>query len=156
MHVQLIPIDKKGRPANVEGRLDVAVKQVCAATAALYRTDGFTLPWIGYLAVHDQKLVGACAFKSVPVKNGARLEVEIGYLTFPKFEGRGIATEMVRELLWIAQDARTESPLVIVAQTGNEENASNAILRKFGFQFVDERPDSDGEMLWRWELEMPR
>ena len=91
MHVQLIPIDKKGQPTDVSGRLDMHVKQVCKATADLYRSSGFLAPWIGYLAVYDRRLVGACAFKSPPKKDGDVRTVEIGYLTFPKFEGQGIA-----------------------------------------------------------------
>lgn len=158
MHVQLIPIDKQGRATDVSGRLDMHVKQVCKATAELYRSTGFVAPWIGYLAVHERKLVGACAFKSPPVKGEGVATVEIGYFTFPQFENQGIATEMVRELLTIAHAAQspTRPRIVVVAQTEPEENASNAILRKFGFQFIDERADADGEMVWRWELEMPQ
>ncbi|HWU98288.1 MAG TPA: GNAT family N-acetyltransferase [Oxalicibacterium sp.] len=158
MHVQLIPIDKQGRALDVSGRLDMHVKQVCKATAELYRTTGFVAPWIGYLAVHERKLVGACAFKSPPVKGEDVATVEIGFFTFPKFENQGIATEMVRELLTIAHAAQSprQPRIVVVAQTEPEENASTAILRKFRFQFIDEHTDVDGELVWRWELEMPR
>jgi RimJ/RimL family protein N-acetyltransferase len=156
MHVQLIPIDKQGRALDVSGRMDMHVKQVCKATAALYRTAGFVAPWIGYLAVHDRKLVGACAFKSPPVKEDDWAFVEIGYLTFPKFEGQGIATEMVRELLNIAYAARSpmQPNIAVIAQTENEENASNAILKKFDFDFIGEQSEPDGSIVWRWELSL--
>lgn len=151
MHVRLIAIDKQGKPQEDVGRLDVVAKQICKATAELYRDAGFVSPWIGYLATHDRQLVGACAFKSAPMKGESGAEqVEIGYLTFPNFENRGIATEMVRELLRIVRS--THPNLTVVAQTANEENASNAILRNFGFQFVGDRADADEGIVWRWEL----
>lgn len=150
MHVHLIPIDRQGKPQEVAGRLDAVTKQVCKATATLYRSAGFVEPWIGYLATHDRQLIGACAFKSPPTRGEDGVErVEIGYLTFPNFENRGIATEMVRELLRIVRDA--DAGLTVVAQTANEENASNAILRKFGFQFVGERADPEDGAVWLWE-----
>ena len=151
MRIQLIAIDEQGYPAEGVGRLDEVAKQVCKATLSLYRSAGYAPPWIGYLVTHDQRLVGACAFKSMPAACGS---IEIGYLTFPSFEVKGIATEMVRELLRIARNAQPpqQSPLTILARTENEENASNAILRKFGFQFAGERSDTDGVSLWQWEL----
>ncbi len=151
MHVQLIPIDKQGRPPKGLGRLDMHAKQVCSATESLYRTAGFSAPWIGYLVAHDRQLVGACAFKSPPVPNETGpATVEIGYLTFPKFEGQGIATEMVRELLKIAH--AQQPSLTIVAQTEGEDNASNAILRKFGFQFTGAIDDGEDGTMWEWRL----
>lgn len=148
MQVQLIPIDKQGRPQDVAGRLDMHVKQICKATEELYRRNGFVKPWISYLAVHDRRLVGACAFKSPPNKDDENATIEIGYLTFPKFEGQGIATEMVRELLQIAQ--AKDASLTIVAQTETEENASTAVLKKTGFQFIGEQRDADGDPVWQW------
>jgi RimJ/RimL family protein N-acetyltransferase len=152
MHVQLIPIDKQGRPQDVSGRLDMYVKQICKATAELYKRSGFAKPWIGYLAVHDRELVGACAFKSAPNKNGASATVEIGYLTFPKFEGQGIATEMVRELLQIAR--ATDVGLTILAQTDDIDNASATVLKKSGFQCTGEQDDADGDRMWQWQLSL--
>jgi [ribosomal protein S5]-alanine N-acetyltransferase len=150
MRIQLIPIDEQGYPAEGVGRLDEVAKQVCHATVSLYRSTRYLPPWIGYLVTHDQQLVGACAFKSPPLHEGADDRVEIGYFTFPQFEGRGIATEMVRELLRLAHASAPQ--LTIVACTETEENASNAILRKFGFQFIGERNDAENGSVWQWEL----
>jgi RimJ/RimL family protein N-acetyltransferase len=153
MYARLIAIDEQGYPEEGIGRLDDVAKQVCRATVSLYRSGGFVSPWTGYLVTHDRQVVGACAFKSPPVQAGADAgKVEIGYFTFPQFEGRGIATEMVRELLRIARS--TAPQLTILARTANEENASNAILRKFGFQFVGERLDAEDGPMWQWELSL--
>ena len=154
MHVRLIAIDEQGCPEEGVGRLEDVARQVCRATVSLYRSDGFVPPWIGYLATHDRRLVGACAFKSAPRDDGPDAgKVEIGYFTFPQFEGRGIATEMVRELLRVVR--AHASQLVVIARTAGEENASNAILRKFGFQFVGEYRDPEDGPMWRWELPAP-
>lgn len=146
MEIQLIQINALGRPVKDAGRLDDLATQICGATARLYQNAGFAPPWVGYLAMQNGQLVGACAFKSAPA--GGR--VEIGYITFPDFEGRGIATAMVRRLLEIA---RCEQPeLNVIAQTDNEENASNAILRKCGFRFAGAIDDAENGTLWEWQL----
>jgi ribosomal-protein-alanine N-acetyltransferase len=142
----LIQIDLHGHPVMAAGKLDDIAQQVCAATALLYRTTGFVPPWVGYLARIDNRVVGACAFKAPPEND----KVEIGYFTFPDDEGRGVGTKMVRELLHIV---RAQNPtLTVVAQTASEENASNAILRKFGFQRVRSVQDAEGEEMWEWQL----
>ncbi len=143
--IELIQIGANGIPLGYAGKLNVVVRQVCAATAELYRATGFAPPWVGYLACVDKHLVGACAFKAPPADG----KVEIGYLTFPDFEGQGVASLMVAQLLDMV---RTKNPsLTVFAQTENEENASNAILKKFGFQFVGVINDAEGGELWQWQ-----
>ncbi len=144
--IELIQIGVSGLPLVRIGKLDEVAQQVCTATAVLYRTTGFTPPWVGYLACVDKHLVGACAFKAPPADG----KVEIGYFTFPDSEGQGVATLMVRQLL---QMVLAENPaLIVLAQTENEENASNVILKKFGFQFVDIINDVEDGELWLWQL----
>ncbi|RBA24468.1 GNAT family N-acetyltransferase [Herminiimonas fonticola] len=144
--IELIQIGAAGLPLVRAGKLNDVATQVCAATAVLYRATGFVPPWIGYLACIDKHLVGACAFKAPPADG----KVEIGYFTFPDFEGQGVATLMVQQLLDIV---RTKSPeLTVLAQTENEENASNAILKKIGFTFVSIVNDPEDGELWLWQL----
>lgn len=144
--MDLIQINPQGRPATEVGRLNNIARQVCAATTLLYTGSGFVAPWVGYLAQCEGKIVGACAFKAPPADG----KVEIGYFTFPDWEGQGIATAMVRKLLSIVQQEQPQ--LTVVARTANEENASNTILRKLGFTMVHLIDDTgDGEML-EWQL----
>ncbi len=146
MNIRRIEIGEGGYPVETLQLSDEA-KWVCEATANLYRVNGFVRPWIGYFAAVDKEVVGTCAFKSPP-QNG---RVEIAYFTFPAFERRGIATEMARSLIAIAQAQDTS--LQIIAQTMPQENASTAILKKLGFTKTGTvcHPE-DGEV-WEWLLD---
>jgi len=144
--IDLIQINVHGKPVGKVGVLSDIARQVCAATTRLYTNAGFAPPWLGYLAQRDRKLVGACAFKAPPLDG----KVEIGYLTFPDYEGQGVATAMVRQLLHIAK--ATQPDLTVIAHTANEENASNAILKKFGFQFAAVFDDTEDGQMWTWHL----
>ncbi len=147
--MKLIEIRNDGSTAQVIAPLPKAAVGVLDHFRSHFARVGFEKPWIGYLAevVDDSSqatCVGTCAFKSPPV-NGA---VEIAYFTFPEFEGRGIATQMVKELLAIA---RTNKPdLFIIAQTLPVENASNAILKKFGFEFAGTVEHPEDGTVWEW------
>jgi RimJ/RimL family protein N-acetyltransferase len=144
--LQLIEITAAGQPASPVGEIPEIAAEVMAATANMYRTSGFEPPWIGYLAVSEDKIVGTCAFKCAPVDEC----VEIAYFTFPEFEGRGIATAMAKALIALARATRPD--LLITSQTRPERNASNAILGKLGFTFAGTvlHPE-DGE-IWEWHL----
>ncbi len=77
-----------------------------------------------------------------------RWRVEIAYNTFPPFEGRGIATGMVSELLLRAGLA--DLGIELFAQTLAQANASNAILRKLGFEFGGALEHPEEGVLWEW------
>jgi ribosomal-protein-alanine N-acetyltransferase len=128
--ITLIPIDREGKPRGYRGALPEATAEILRQTAALYEREGFEEPWIGYLAVVGDTLVGTCAFKSPP-RDG---RVEIAYHTFAAFEGRGLATAMAGELVAIAR--RYEPSIVVTAQTLPVRNASHRILEKSGFRQV--------------------
>jgi [ribosomal protein S5]-alanine N-acetyltransferase len=102
-------------------------------------------PWGCYLAAADDKVVGTCAFKSAPGADGT---VEIAYMTFPAYEGRGHATAMAAALVDVA--AAAGLPLAI-AHTLPEENASTGALRRNGFINAGEVVDSEDGLVWRWE-----
>lgn len=102
-------------------------------------------PWGCYLAERDGQAVGTCAFKAAPDEDG---EVELAYMTFPAFEGRGHATEMAGALFRIAAQA---GAAMVVALTLPFENPSNRALGRNGFTLAGEEEDPEDGLVWRWE-----
>jgi RimJ/RimL family protein N-acetyltransferase len=147
--LRLIPIDRAGSPAASCPLLDEVAKGACAATATLYAKVGFVPPWLGHLALCDERIVGICGFTGPPASG----EVEIAYFTFPDFEGRGIATAMARELVALARGA--DPGLAVTAKTRPQSNASTRILEKLGFVLRGTAEDPDEGQVWDWELRSP-
>ncbi|MCO6455764.1 MAG: GNAT family N-acetyltransferase [Pirellulaceae bacterium] len=148
MALQLIEISANGQPSQEVAENDL-ISSVCQSTAQLYGQVGFVPPWIGYVAILDGQVVGACGFKSPPRDN----QVEIAYFTLPGNEGRGVGTEMARKLIGLAR--LTESKIVILAQTLPAENASTRILRKLGFAHRGTVVHPEDGNVWEWELVSP-
>lgn len=121
------------------------LKMVLEMTGANYQNVGYEEPWIGYVAVDQQRPIGFCGFKSAP-KEG---RVEIAYHTLPGLEGRGIATSMAMKLIEIAE-SDSGKPTVF-AQTLPEENASTTILKNLGFENVGTVQHPDDGPVWEWE-----
>jgi ribosomal-protein-alanine N-acetyltransferase len=145
--VDLLPINPDGSPAERVGFIAQQPQEALAATVKLYERTGFVRPWISYLATSGPLIVGICAFAAPPKKRG---RVEIAYHTFKPFEGQGIATMMVSELVKIARTA--DPDMEVFAQTVAQGNASNATLRKVGFEFVGEFPHTEVGRVWEWRL----
>ncbi len=107
-------------------------------------------PWTTFVAFSpDGNAVGACAFKSPPNEDK---EVEVAYVTFAEFEGRGFGTAMAQSLVDIA----TQSGEVnrVVARTLKEENPSVRICRRLNFSFLGEVIDPDDGSVWQWEKQI--
>jgi len=142
--VKLIEILKDGKPSDGSPVKEDLVSKVCEAYVDLYDRHGFSSPWTGYLAKMDEHFIGSCGFKSKPSNN----RVELAYYTFPKWEGKGLATEMTRRLLEIAHNA---APRVLVtARTRPEKNAATSILEKLGFVCEGDVFDPDDGLVWEW------
>ena len=124
---------------------EALAREILAQTVDLLARDPRPDPWGSYLAREGDRPVGMCAFKSAPDPHGI---VEIAYITFPAFEGRGHATAMAGALTRIAFEAG--APLV-VAHTLPEENASARALRRNGFAHAGETIDPEDGLVWRWE-----
>lgn len=93
-----------------------------------YKKVGYELPWIAYFFSDERgELIGGGGFKGAPA-NG---KVEISYGTFGKHQGRGIATEICRELRDLA--LKTDPSVTVTARTHPENNASIRVLEKNGF-----------------------
>lgn len=143
---RLVPCERDGYPGERHLELPAFIRQACEGNAVWYAKVGFNPPWIGYLAVMDEVVVGGGGFKEPPLDH----RVEIAYFTIPASEGRGFATRTARALVAIAKQA--DPTLSIAAQTLPAENASTSILRKLGFR-LDGRVlhPEDGEV-WEWRL----
>src|ERR671914_2538381 len=127
--MKLIAINENGTPAEPLAPLPQLACDVCEPFRKFYNSQGFTPPWTGYLAEQDKVIVGSCGFKGAPANN----RVEIAYFTFPKFECRGVATQMARQLVDMA--LATSPGITVAVQTLPQESASTSILRKLGFAF---------------------
>jgi RimJ/RimL family protein N-acetyltransferase len=117
---------------------------VLAATAVLYESAGFAEPWICYVAVLNSRLVGTCGFKAAPSQG----RVEIAYFTFPEYEGKGIATQMARQLVSIARNA--DADVIVAAQTLPGRNASHRVLEKLGFTCVGQLEHPEDGIVLEW------
>jgi RimJ/RimL family protein N-acetyltransferase len=148
VELRLIEIGRDGKPSEAIV-LPPLAHPVCQATVEVYSRSGFVPPWTGYFALQGDQVVGTCAFKSPPQRH----RVEIAYYTFPTHERKGIATEMARNLVQIAQQA--DATIDITARTLPEYGASTAILRKLGFQQFGLVNDPDDGDVWEWRLKPP-
>lgn len=121
-------------------------QQLLTVYEGYYPKIGFVIPWVAYLIIKDDLVVGTCSFTGKPV-NGV---VEIAYWTFKNFEGQGIASYACRELIKIA---KKENPqITITAKTSPEHNSSTRVLEKNGFNYVKVVQDEEIGDAWFWVL----
>jgi RimJ/RimL family protein N-acetyltransferase len=144
--MRFIAIESDGRLEEEVDSLPVEAQGVLEATAQLYQSAGFRRPWICYVAVANGCVVGTCGFKSGPVDG----RVEIAYFTFPGFEGKGVATQMARQLISIARDAQPQ--LVVAAQTLPERNPSHRVLEKLGFACKGSLQHPEDGTVLEWQI----
>ena len=114
MSLVLVPLDADADAAGLARDLapafggdEAPARALLEQTFALLTRDPRPRPWGCYLAEIDGQAVGTCAFKSAPTAAG---EVELAYMTFPAYEGRGHATAMAGALARIA-DAGGAMPI---------------------------------------------
>ena len=111
-----------------------------------YPKIGFNYPWVAYLVVRQNQVVGSCSFTGQPNDD----KVEIAYWTFKEFEGLGIASFACKELIKISQS--TDTKVTITAKTAPENNASTKILENNGFIFTEIVQDEGIGDAWLWTL----
>jgi [ribosomal protein S5]-alanine N-acetyltransferase len=144
--LELVAITENGELIKPMPSMPPLAAEVVQATRQLYRTVGYEVPWIGYLALENGICVGSCGFKSPPQNN----RVEIAYFTFPGHESRGMATRMASELIRLALDKRPT--VTVVAQTLPEESASTSVLKKLQFRLVGTVEHPEDGPVWEWQL----
>ena len=137
-------IDREGLTSLRGKHFPEVVSDVCRAIVELYGKTDYQPPFVCYLVADGEEIIGTCGFKSPP--NFGR--VEIAYFTFPRHEGRGLGTEMARELVRIA---RAEDPRILIsAFTAPEKNASARILEQAGFVFQRPFDHPEDGLVWEW------
>ncbi len=93
------------------------------------------------IAKQENIMVADCCFKGEPNENG---EIEIGYGTYPAFEGKGFMTEAVGEMVkWAFEQPNVQA---VTAQTDPRNIASQKILEKNNFV---EYGQTEENILWR-------
>jgi ribosomal-protein-alanine N-acetyltransferase len=144
--MRLIAIKPGGVLEEEVGACPPEVGEVVEGTVHLYQGVGYEPPWICYVALANDTVVGSCGFKSPP-RGGC---VEIAYYTFPGYEGKGVATQMARQLIRIARAA--QPGLTVSAQTLPARNPSHRILEKLGFQCMGmlEHPEDGTVLEWHY------
>jgi len=144
--MKLLPIEVDD-VSNSEYRGNPECIEILDVYPVYYARVGFMKPWIGYFASGDNdEIVGCGGFKGSPVKG----KVEIAYGTFKNYQGRGVATEICRQLVLLA--IQTDSSIRITARTLMEPNASTRVLKKNGFEFMGIVYDEEDGDVWEWEL----
>ena len=112
-----------------------------------YKTIGFNKPWIGYFVSRGgSEIIGTGGYKGKP-KEG---KIEIAYGTFKQHEGKGVGTEICRQLVLLA--LRTDPSLRITARTISDSNASATILKRNGFECKGIVHDDEDGDVFEWEL----
>jgi len=119
-----------------------AVRRTCDAVAA----DPGSVRWgTRFFVVGEPRtLVGWGGFKGPPLDG----TVELGYAVAPGWEGRGVASAAVRELLreaWAAPEV-----LAVLAHTLAGPGASVRVLEKTGFVHDDAAEHDELGTLWRF------
>jgi [ribosomal protein S5]-alanine N-acetyltransferase len=122
-------------------------KQLFEIYDGYYEEIGYNPPWIAYLVISDDKVVGSCGFVNQPIDG----KVEIAYWTFKEYEGKGIASFGCASLVSIAKSH--DNNIIITAKTAPLIGPSTSILKKNGF--VQTRIVQDHEIgdAWEWVLE---
>lgn len=142
----LLPIDVD-ETKNAKFRDNQECVKVLNVYPDYYKKVGYNKPWIGYFATVDEhEMIGCGGFKGKP-KDG---RVEIAYGTFKKYEGRGIGTEICRQLVLLS--LQTDPAIRITARTLKENNASTQILKHNGFEFAGVVFDEEDGDVWEWEF----
>jgi ribosomal-protein-alanine N-acetyltransferase len=103
-----------------------------------------------FIEPEARTLVGLGGFKGPPSSDGA---VEIGYAIAPAFQGRGLATDAVAQMVRRAfADAAVRA---VDAHTLGHVTPSTRVLEKSGFRRIGEAHDPDAGEVWHWRRERP-
>ena len=105
--------------------------------------------WWTYIPIYkpENKLIGSGGYQGKPTDDGT---VEIGYEILADYRNRGLATEMTLAL--VENAFRSPAVRSVIAHTLGEENSSTRVLRKCGFEKIDEIIHPQEGIIWKWKL----
>jgi RimJ/RimL family protein N-acetyltransferase len=103
--------------------------------ATILKETGEFIGWTGIKFVNDH------------VENGNTNFYDYGYRLDEKFWNKRYATEA--SLVWLEYGFNQMKIEKMNAYTHAENGASNHILQKVGFQFMEDYPDKEG-VIWKW------
>lgn len=81
------------------------------------------------------------------VENGNTNFYDYGYRLNEKFWNKGYATEA--SIAWLDYGFNQMNIQTMNAYTHSENGASNHVLQKVGFQFIEDYPDKE-DVIWKW------
>lgn len=103
----------------------------------------FSTLWTAILKV-ENIMIGDLCIVGEPNSRG---EIEIGYGTYEKFQGRGFMTEIVGGIIeWAKTQTKVKS---VIASTDKSNISSSKVLEKNNFIKIGET-----ENLWNWKFEL--
>jgi len=111
---------------------------------------GHTWGSLFFVEPRARMLVGFGGFKGPPSSDAV---VEIGYAIAPAFQGQGLATDAVAQMVQRAFEAAIVQ--AVDAHTLGHPNPSTRVLEKSGFRKIGEANDPDAGLVWHWRRERP-
>ena len=103
--------------------------------ATILKETGEFIGWTGIKFVNDH------------VENGNTNFYDYGYRLHEKFWNKGYATEA--SIAWLDYGFNQMNIDKMHAYTHAQNGASNQVLQKVGFQFMEDYPDKEG-VIWKW------
>lgn len=103
--------------------------------ATILKETGEFIGWTGIKFVNDH------------IENGNTNFYDYGYRLDEKHWNKGYASEATK--IWLDYGFNEMNINKMNAYTHAENGASNHILSKSGFQFIEDYPDKDG-IIWKW------
>ena len=91
----------------------------------------------------NNAFLGWCGLKYNPKTE----QVDLGFRFFQKYWNKGYATEASKA--WLEYGFNTMKIKTMNAYTHAQNGASNHVLQKVGFQFIEDYPDTHG-VTWKW------
>lgn len=135
-------------PANLrlDSEVELAPPMVLEMLAGLASTIAERFAPSAWMLTEGDEIVGLMSVTRLPAPG----EIHIGYGVAPTWQGRGVATRAVTDLLaWARDDARVQR---VSAETSVDNVASQRVLERNGFAKIGGRVDPEDGPLICWQI----